>query len=85
MTTTFKMPAPSEANNFDSHALVYSPDELKQALRDVLEQAAQAFEKEKVMVLQPCKSYTADEIAQAHRSTLKHCAKAIRAMIGEIE
>jgi arabinogalactan endo-1,4-beta-galactosidase len=81
MTKKFKMPEPDGMDV----GVYYWPETVKQALRDVLEQAAQAFEKEKVMVLQPCKSYTADEIAQAHRSTLKHCAKAIRAMIGEIE
>lgn len=73
MTTTFKMPEPDcftmtlDGQELDSH----STDQLKQALRDVLEQAAQECE-------------TQEDYGPRHE-TPRDCAAAIRAMIGEIK
>jgi hypothetical protein len=77
MNTTFKMPVPSEANNFDSHALVYSPDELKQALRDILEQAA------RIAFSANCRD--GDDYAHGYNKATREIERAIRAMIGEIK
>lgn len=80
-----KMPElPEPAAHLSDYSPVFSESQLfayaKQYGRDLLEEAAKRFEAERVMVLQPFKQYTADDIAKAHKSTLLHCVAAIRAM-----